>query len=156
MFAVPRDTLAVAIGDQMSIYIGPQVGGIVPAIWSGAMPNSVQDAHTEIGALIRPLMAMADFTGDGYEELVIGTAGGGLQVASAVDVTDPGKGLNWGDLYSGVDTIPGSALTTGDFDGNGMAEVALAYPDSGSPATGFTVESIRSIRASCGWLSSSR
>ena len=144
MFAAPRDTLVVAIGHVMAIYFGPGLTTVAP-VWSGVIPNPVEDAHTLLGALTRPLMAMADFTGDGYDEMVIGTANvGGLQVASAVDLTDPTKGLKFGVLLTGVNSfIAGSALTTGDFDGDGLPEVALAYPAGGtasSPATAFRVE----------------
>jgi hypothetical protein len=34
------------------------------------------------------IVVLGDLTGDGYDEIVIGYAGGGIQVASAADVTD--------------------------------------------------------------------
>ena len=60
MFKMPGDTIAQAIGDQLFLYL---LGSTDPA-WSGAMPNPVSAARTQLSALIRPLMAMADFTGD--------------------------------------------------------------------------------------------
>jgi hypothetical protein len=138
MFTAPQDTIAVAQSGQMNLFLG----STSPA-WSGSVPNPVTAALSSLPLLIRPLMEMGDFTGDGYAELVIGSSNSGLQVASPVDVTDPSQGVRWGDFYSNANTIAGSALTTGDFDGNGLAEVALAYPVPGSgstPATGFIVE----------------
>ena len=142
MFARPGDTIAQAIGSQLFLYL---LGSTDP-VWSGTMPNPVSAARTQLSALIRPLMAMADFTGDGFADIVIGSpnGNGGLQVATAVDVTDPSQGVRWGELLSPVNAIAGSALAAGDLDGDGLPEVALAFPSGsfgpGNPATAFRVE----------------
>jgi hypothetical protein len=134
MFARPKDTFVVA-GDDLTLTVSGGPFNSSFETWSFPLPHGLPSPVPGT-AVYRPLMAMADFTGDGYDELVIGSSDQGLQVATPVDVTDPGKGLTWGDFLSPVNTVQGSALATGDFDGDGDPEVALAYPAGG----GFTVE----------------
>lgn len=127
MFARPRDTFVIA-GSELTFVIGE--GSPTPSFerWTAPLPHALP-SRVPGNAVYRPQMAMADFNGDGYDELVIGAADRGLRVATPVDVTDPSKGLIWGDFLSPVFTVPGSSLTAGDLDGDGDPEVVLARPD---------------------------
>jgi hypothetical protein len=73
-------------------------------------------------------LALGDLNGDGYDELVINYINGGLQVASATDVTDFEQGLSFGDLFSGSSTNSVDnprAFTIADLDRDGRGELAL-------------------------------
>jgi hypothetical protein len=66
---------------------------------------------------------MADFNGDGYDDLALYFADGRVQVATASDVNDPAQSphLNFGPP-SALDTL--ADLTVGDFNGDGRPEIA--------------------------------
>ena len=138
MFARPKDTFVVA-GDELTLILSGGQSNDSFETWTVPLPHVLQTPQPGT-AVYRPLMAMADFNGDGYDELVIGAQDLGLQVARPVDLTDPSKGLAWGDFLSPVETVVGSALAAGDLDGDGLPEVALAYPAGGSGSSSFTLE----------------
>jgi hypothetical protein len=77
---------------------------------------------------------MADFTGDGYADLIVHNISGGLRIASARDVTDMSAGLTWGsEVQATIPSdcpnfnLPGqcSAFAVGDFRGDGQHEIAM-------------------------------
>lgn len=74
-------------------------------------------------------MVMADFTGDGYDELVInyGIDGFGY-VVSAVDVNNWAAGAKLGPQYQHPRPI--TSMSAGDFDGDGRLEIAAAASDN--------------------------
>ena len=89
---------------------------------------------------------MADFTGDGYADLVtLATSldmfgGAAITVATAADVTNVGAGLTFG-ASTIVTPNPqpfagGSPMAVGDFNGDGTPEIALVT----CPQTGCSVQ----------------
>lgn len=67
--------------------------------------------------------AMADFNGEGYDDLVLYYTGGRIQVATASNVNDPAQSphFNFGPI-STLDTL--EDVTVGDFNGDGRPEIA--------------------------------
>jgi hypothetical protein len=89
---------------------------------------------------------MADFTGDGYADLFIHNAAGGMRIATATDVNNLSAGLTWGPELTGV--LPNAdlgaiAFAVGDFRGDGQRQIAVAInpPDfTGVVLTLYTVD----------------
>jgi hypothetical protein len=116
MFDLPNDVIVtlVASSGSTSLNVRDAVGGR-----SLQVNLSVTDPDD---------LALGDLNGDGYDELVINYIEGGLQVASATDVSDFWQGLSFGDLFSGSSTNPVGnprAFTIADLDQDGKGELAL-------------------------------
>jgi hypothetical protein len=95
MFDLPNDMVA-AVGTQdnngtlsLSYYIYDPVQGTNV---SGTVPTGLPYGDVDF-------VGMADFTGDGYADLIVHNIAGGLRVASPKDVTDMSAGLTWGGRY---------------------------------------------------------
>ncbi len=121
------------------------VGGLSSAgnqhWWETDTGIGVTQADDAFGARL----AAADFDGDDYSDLAIGAPGedyGTIQGAGAVSIVygtadglrSPGSQL-WAQGMDGLYNIPetndgfGSSLAAGDFDGDGMADLAIGAPD---------------------------
>jgi hypothetical protein len=110
-------------------------------------------------------LAAADFDGDGYADLAIGAPGrgGGQGRAGVVYGTNaglsPDRARSWSlaDLIDGSSTDGdglGQALATGDFDGNGIADLAIGVP--GRTAGAGLVVVVRALDAVGAGLDDSR
>ena len=100
MFNLPNDVVA-AVGTQdnngtliLSYYIYDPVHG---TNLSGAVPTGLPYGDVDF-------VGMADFTGDGYADLLVHNISGGLRIASAKDVTDMSAGLTWGGEVQAITT----------------------------------------------------
>jgi len=52
------------------------------------------------------IVTLGDLTGDGYDEIVIAYAGGGIQVAAAANVASFADGLVFGEAFDGSSSVP--------------------------------------------------
>ncbi|MEM7227061.1 MAG: hypothetical protein AAF495_29100 [Pseudomonadota bacterium] len=103
-----------AVG-QRSLSVDTKLAICTAAQQSGCNPN---------------LVVTGDLTGDGFDEIVLSYAGGGLQVASAVDVSDFEKGLVFGPLFQGEVVVQPQAMAVANFTGSdGRAIAAFDQPD---------------------------
>lgn len=107
-------------------------------------------------------LAAGDFDGDGADDLAVGTHGedGGLQNSGAVtvlkgrlleDLGGPARRLRPGPAPNPVDLIPdvengtplyGSALASGDFDGNGFDDLAIGATGRNNDSTLLNVGAV--------------
>lgn len=97
--------------------------GVGPAFAAFPPGTTVQP----LAPINRGLLKLADITGDGFAEVIVGLPGVGLAVGTAVNTDDASKGLQWGKPLGGLVINPLSALTLGDFNGDGQRDIALAY-----------------------------
>lgn len=126
LFAGGREALVSAIaGPTLSVAVTTNAGSVNGGVGTG-VPQG-----TDLAALFG---AKADFTGDGFEEVVLATlaltgqkVSGMLQVMSAQNTNDSGAGLRAGAALA-VDGMLGVAA--GNFFGDGpVAVIAVAPPD---------------------------
>jgi hypothetical protein len=77
-------------------------------------------------------VTMADFTGDGLADMAL-LVDRAVQIVTAKDVDDHDAGFFAGTPGTpfSVDIQPGTAITAGDFNGDGDREVAIAIPQGG-------------------------
>jgi hypothetical protein len=127
-------------------------------LWDQDSPGIAD--HAEAGDDFGAALAAADFDGDGYTDLAVGVQGeevDGVRAAGAVNVIyGSPTGLLWdGNQFWSQDTlgIPddaevsdlfGSSLGSGDFNGDGMADlvVGVAFEDIGDTADAGAVNVI--------------
>lgn len=88
-------------------------------------------------------LATGDFDGDGYEDLAIGVPGEGSDYGQAHVIYGSASGLATAGTQTFSSNTPGipdnreqydrfgSALAAGDFDGNGVADLAIGVPGEG-------------------------
>lgn len=151
---VPRRTVVTNAdaGEVLVLYGGPGgLGAEGHQLWSQASPGVVDAA--EIGDYFGWALAAGDFDGDGDDDLAIGVPGEGFvggDDAGAVNVLPGGPlGLSSdGDRLfhqntTGIDDaveagdLFGYALTAGDFDDDGIDDLAIGVPTEdveGAPA----------------------
>ncbi len=124
MFNLPSDTVVFASLDT-------QQGAVNLALnfWDSStgndfivtIPNTPDWSHSPNS------MLMADFTGDGFDDLVVNYSyASNTVVISAVDVNDWSKGVRIGERFA-YGSRPITSLAAGDFDGDGQNEIAAAY-----------------------------
>ncbi|MFN8003672.1 MAG: VCBS repeat-containing protein [Acidobacteriota bacterium] len=78
--------------------------------------------------------AVADFNGDGYDDLLMGWYDGSkfpsnttLRIAYATKPDDPSQGFTFGPTFSVPNQFGIRDMTVGDFDGDGQPEIAALY-----------------------------
>lgn len=160
-----RDDLAIGIRDEnvgrlkdagSVLVLYGSSGGLTSTdqVWTENSPGikGVSEAYDRLG----DTLAAGDFNNDGYEDLAIGITGedvGSIKNAGSVLVLfGAAGGLSskdqvWTENSSGIKGVSeaydymGSALATGDFDGDNYADLAigLPYENLGSKANTGTV-----------------
>ena len=79
--------------------------------------------------------AVADFNGDGYDDLLMAwsnqTSGNPqMVIATAVNVNDPTQGFKFGPMFTPASGSYIRKITVGDFNGDGQPEIVQGYIDS--------------------------
>ncbi len=139
MFNRPNDVIATlgVLNAQLLLTVIDAPSGT--SVTSTALPLPVAAASfdTKIAENFSAAI-MADFTGDGYAELLIVSTdidgNSGMLVVSASDVNNINAGVTIGPALSLSNAYVGSA-TVGDFDGDGMPEIAALLGQAGEGST---------------------
>jgi hypothetical protein len=122
--------------------VGPSAGGLVRAV-SGADGSPLwQRVGHQQSAILGFAMEIADWNGDGVLDVIAGAPFGAA--GGRVTVFEGASGTPLALLFSGAGTDDGfgCALDRGDFDGDGVLDLAigaLAYPVAGIAGTGRAV-----------------
>lgn len=120
MFNLPRDVIVTVLDGETNLY--DQLGS-----YNQSFPNAVG------GSLAFDLAVVTDLTGDSFSDVAF-LAGHNLYTLTAADVNDPTQGFFYGTVLDLGNYADQSALTAGDFDGDGVNELAVALPqDSNTP-----------------------
>jgi len=131
VFDLPYDVAVTLLPTSVAITSGPSTPLITqqfPLSIPGT-PNTVQ-------------FAKGDFTGDGFVDFAF-IVGSSVYVITAQDVGNMNAGVFLSDPGSAPFPLTGwSVLATGDFDGDGAAEVALAASPAGSGTITITIYDI--------------
>jgi hypothetical protein len=151
------DDLAIGVPDE-DVFSTVDAGGVHVMYGTASGLTATddklwhQEGAAETGDQFGKALAIGDFDADGYDDLAVGipsedvgstTNAGAVEIywGSAGGLTTRISNDFWHQDRSGVaDTLDagdsfGSALTTGDFDGDGYADLAIGVPyeDLGSP-----------------------
>jgi len=144
MFDLPNDVVATAVGTY-SPNFKIEIGILDPVQGKssfGAVPTVV-----EYPQYVNSI-ALADFTGDAYADLVVNFRDSfgrnAIILATAEDVNNFDAGLRWGDDNDQTDEI--GEMVVGDFDGDGQLEVFGLIP--GADGTGLRLV-LHTIDPSC-------
>lgn len=125
---VTSDDVVASVGTVKSqLWLQVNDFGTNTTLFSTAVPTSLAYGQVDFAG-------MADFTRDGYEELVVHNTSGGLRIAQGT----AGPALKWGPEFDtgpngtlvGV-TLP-AAFALGDFLGNGGRQIVMVRPDPAS------------------------
>jgi FG-GAP repeat len=147
--AVPEDNFAAPSHGEVNVIYGTSTG-LTEArdqLWSQDSPGIEEVAEPD--DLFGNSLAVADFDGDGFADLVVGvsgedvsaTNGGGVNViyGSASGLTEAGDQF-WSQDSPGIKGTPGGdelfgfALAAADFDGDGFADLAGGVPNEDAAA----------------------
>ncbi|MGD9511958.1 MAG: hypothetical protein AB7X49_25820, partial [Geminicoccaceae bacterium] len=128
IFDLPNDVIVTLM--TFSFSAGTSLDVLDPAIGDTLHNPQSLGTCTPAADCNPNLLALGDLTGDGYDEVVIGYAGGGIQVGTAVDVSDFSQGLRFGEPFGAGTPFPRVvAMAVGDLNGDGTGELATVEED---------------------------
>ena len=159
VMSVPNENIG-ALDDSGIVQVvygsanGPSANGSIPdQFWSQGSPSV--EGGEEAGDLFGAALSTGDFNGDGFADLAVGVPGedlgspvirdagsvnviyGSASGLSATVVADQVWSQDSGGVEGGIERGDrfGSSLSSGDFNGDGFADVAIGVPgeDLGSP-----------------------
>jgi len=121
MFNLPRDVVVTVLKGETNLL--DQAGG-----FNQNFQNSYEATSVPTSTYV-----VTDLTGDGFADVVFLDEGEGtLNTMTAADVNDLSQGFFYGTpVHVGAGTFLAAGLAAGDFDGDGINEIAFAY-SSGS------------------------
>jgi hypothetical protein len=120
MFNLTRDVVVVVSAGQIWLHDQNPAG-----VFSQAFSNTLGGSY-----VTQDTLARADFTGDGFDDFAFVASGPGssINVFTAADIDDPSQGF----FYATSTLIPVAiegppyVLAAGDFEGDGVKEIAFA------------------------------
>ena len=115
-----RADVIYAFGGKLLVRVAKQDGSLADPILV------TMDIDVETNASQGPSLAFADFDGDGHLDAVM-SAGGGHGKTVVVLLGDGMGNLREADLDLGLAGGNAYDLTAADFDGDGLADIAIAY-----------------------------
>jgi hypothetical protein len=138
LFNLPNDVIVTLAG---TISPGPGCTGdpnMALYIHDPHQQDGSNDSRTDFSANPQDSqIALADFNGDGYADIIFLNQGSAT-VLPAQDTNDASKGLTFGpSLYLSNDYAPQGTPVTGDFNGDGVVDVAWPVTFNGEWAVAF-------------------
>lgn len=139
---LPGDSTYASKAGMVAIFRGGALSdGLTPDERTGTIKGTTGEM---LGATVQ---AIPDADGDGIEDLLIGGLGDGVSTRPIVyliagDAIENALPVEAGELtdtsftVGNINSIWGSAVDGGDFDGNGEAEIAVSFSDTGSSGIG--------------------
>ncbi|MDQ3649663.1 MAG: VCBS repeat-containing protein, partial [Acidobacteriota bacterium] len=135
----PQSSSATQIGRMFNLSADVVVTlfGVSPTIWVSIfnpVTNKSQDIYRQHQGTIVHATKMADFNGDGYDDLVVNNGSpeglNAIQIYTAQDVNNFDAGLKFSNenIYTGE--ISADAMTIGDFNGDGQPEIIGVIPQA--------------------------
>jgi hypothetical protein len=139
-FNTDRDTFVQFPFQALNGLVGAQAPLLVSLMVDENNPNnpaelswiSSQDVSFITGAT-NFIAAVGDFNGDGYDDLLMGysnPAAPKFRIAVAADINNPAAGFTLGPEFGLTNADGIREMTVGDFNGDGISDIASIYIDS--------------------------